>query len=101
VYTVPETGKLEVRNSGSVLTRIDHAHLEVFPIRCRLLSIRRIRRGYGGSRIEVNIVVIIIPVEQIERAVQSVGGLPAKRQQGSNDTQHRFLAEVGGRVTVG
>ena len=60
-YTVPETGKLDVRDSSFALTKIDHAHLEVFPVRCRLLSVRRIRRGDGGSRIEVNIIVVVIP----------------------------------------
>lgn len=74
VHTVPETGKLQVRNNCSVLKRIDRAHLEVFSVRCRFLTTQLVRSGNGSSCIKVNIIVIIVPVEQTKKTVQSVGG---------------------------
>ena len=65
-HTVPKTNKSYVRKDCFALEKIDHAHLEVFSIRCRFLTVQRVRSGDGSSCIEINIIVIIIPVAQTE-----------------------------------
>ena len=73
----------------------------MFSVRCKLLVIQRIWSGEWASRVEVDIIIIIIPVKQAEKTGQSVGGLPVRAERQSDNTQHRFLAEVGGGVAVG
>ena len=72
----------------------------MFSVRCKLLVIQRIWSGEGARRVEVDIIVIIIPAKQAEKTVQSIDGLPARGERRNDNTQHRFLAEVSGRVTV-
>ena len=71
----------------------------MFSVRRELQGFWRIESCNWDGRIKVDIIVIIIPVNKAKGTTRSID-CSGKGGMEGDDTQHRFLAEVGRRIAV-